>query len=81
MKESEIFLSSLRQESFGLAAAEAGECGCTTHYPKPLRQVTSFIKCSCDDLSGPDTSHCFNVTHEMWELNPDTISENILRII
>jgi hypothetical protein len=28
MQESKIFLSSSRYESFGLAAAEAGACGC-----------------------------------------------------
>jgi glycosyltransferase involved in cell wall biosynthesis len=80
MQESKIFLSSSRYESFGLAAAEAYACGCATHNPKSLRQLTSVTKYSSDSLSIIDKCHCFNGIHPTRILNPEIIAETLLRM-
>ena len=42
MQESKIFLSSSRYESFGLAAAEAGACGCDVFFDVRFLKSVSF---------------------------------------
>ena len=80
MQESKVFLSSSRYESFGLAAAEATACGCATHNPKSLRQLTSATKYSSDGLSIIDKWNCFNGIHPTRILNPEIIAETLLKI-
>jgi len=80
MQESKIFISSSRYESFGLAAAEAYACGCTTHNPKSLRQLTSVTKYSSDSLSIIDKCRCSNGIHPTRILNPEIIAETLLKM-
>ena len=80
MQESKIFLSSSRYESFGLAAAEAHACGCATHSPKSLRQLTSVTKYSSDSLSIIDKCRCSNGIHPTGILNPEIIAETLLKM-
>jgi hypothetical protein len=42
MQESQIFLSSSRYESFGLAAAEAGACGCNVFFDVRFLKNVSY---------------------------------------
>jgi len=80
MQESKIFISSSRYESFGLAAAEAYACGCATHNPKSLRQLTSVTKYSSDSLSFIDKCRCSNGIHPTRILNPEIIAETLLKM-
>ena len=80
MQDSKIFFSSSRYESFGLAAAEAHACGCATHNPKSLRQLTSVTKYSSDRLSNIDKCRCSNGIHPTRLLNPEIIAKAFLKM-
>jgi len=81
MQESQIFFSSSRYESFGLASAEARTCGCATPDPKSLLDFISSTKYSSNSFSISDTYLCFNAVHAISELDPRHIAENFLSLI
>jgi glycosyltransferase involved in cell wall biosynthesis len=80
MQESQIFFSSSRYESFGLASAEARTCGCATPDPKSLLDFISSTKYSSNSFSISDTYPCFKAVHGIHAFDPRHIAENFLRI-
>ena len=81
MQDSKIFLSSSRYESFGLAAAEAHECGCETFGPKSLLDFISSTKYSSTSFSMGDNYLCLNTVHTINKLDPQHIAQNFLSLI
>ena len=81
MQESQIFFSSSRYESFGLASAEARTCGCATPDPKSLLDFISSTKYNSNRFSINDSCPAFNAVHAINELDPRHIAENFLSLI
>ena len=81
MRESKIFISSSRYESFGLASAEACACGCATLDPKSLLDFISSTKYSSNNFSISDTYPCFKAVHGIHTFDPRHIAENFLNLI
>ena len=63
MRESKIFISSSRYESFGLAAAEALCCGCRLAEQDNPLSIASF-----DGLTGPGPSKNQHLQDESFSL-------------
>ena len=81
MQESKFFLFSSRYESFGLAAAEAHACGCSTLGPKSLLDFISSTKYSLNSFFIYNTYPCFKAVHGVHGFDPRHIAENFLNLI